>query len=115
MSVESQVTAALAGVAGGRVYHQAAPEKAVKPFVICKSTAEPLQLLSGVVYATRTQIVFECWAADMQAAIDLAGAVTTALVVSTLNPSAIEPPADAYDPAVDEYVRPVAFEFLTAP
>lgn len=113
MSIEAQVITALSAVAGGRVYPQAAPEKAAKPFVIYKASAKPLTTLAGAVIAWQTEIIFECWAATYQGALDVAGSVAVALAASNLRGVPIEPGEDGYDPAVDEFVRPLAYEFVS--
>lgn len=111
MSLESDVVTALAGVAGGRVYPLAAPEKAAKPFVVYKPQANPLVLLNGSIAAHRTLMVFECWGETFASAMSTAAAVQSALAASSLRGVAVDPPEDGYDPQVDEYVRPVAYNF----
>jgi hypothetical protein len=111
MSVESDLVTALAAVAGGRVYPLAAPEKAAKPLVIYKPQANPLVLLNGSIAAQRTLVVFECWGESFASAMSTATAVQAAIAASALRGVAVEAPEDGYDPQVDEYVRPVAYQF----
>ena len=115
MSIESSVITALSAVAGGRVYPQAAPEKAAKPFVIYKARTKPVTAISGAVLAWQTEIVFECWAGTYQGALDVATSVASALSASSLRGVPIEAAEDGYDPAVDEFVRPLAYEFVASP
>lgn len=111
MSVEAALVAALSGVAGGRVYPIVAPEKAVKPFVVYKAQAEPIVDLAGNILAHATTVTFEAWGETYASAVATAAAVQTAIRASGLAASAVPTPEDGYDTQVDEYVRPVSFQF----
>ena len=111
MSLETDVVAALSGVASGRVYPIVAPEKAPKPFVVYKARSLPISDLSGAILAHTLDVTFECWGETNASALTTAGAVQAAIVASALHAIPTEAPEDGYDPEVDEYVRPVSFQF----
>jgi hypothetical protein len=113
MTIEASVVTALAAVAGGRVYPIVAPEKAVKPFVVYKPKTTPITLLSGSIIGNKTLIVFEAWGNSYSEAMTTAAAVQTAIIAASLHGVGVEPPEDGYDMQTDEYVRPLAFEFLS--
>lgn len=111
MSVEAALVAALSGVAGGRVYPIVAPEKAIKPFVVYKAQAEPIVDLAGNILADVTTVTFEAWGETYASALATSAAVRAAIQASALAAIAVPTPEDGYDPQVDEYVRPVSFQF----
>jgi hypothetical protein len=64
MSIQSDIISALAGVAGNRVYPDAAPEGVTPPLVIVRRTLyEPLALLLGSSGIAKSTFTFECWGA----------------------------------------------------
>lgn len=113
MSIEASVVAALATVAGGRIYPLAAPEKAIKPFIVYKPKTEPVMTLGGAVVAHITTILFECWGETYASALSTASSIYPALQAANLYGAPADPPEDGYDPNVDEYVRPVALTFTS--
>lgn len=65
MSIHSQIKDALEGVAGNRVYPDAASDKAVPPLVIIRRVLyEPLPLLSGPSGIAKSTFSFDCWGAN---------------------------------------------------
>lgn len=112
MSIESDIVAALTGVAGGRIYPLAAPEKAVKPFVIYKPQSMPIVAMDGAILGQQAMIVFEAWGESYASALSTANAIQPALVAAGIHGDMIDPPEDGYDPQVDEYVRPMAMIFM---
>ena len=113
MSTETSIVAALASVAGGRVYPIVAPEKAVKPFVVYKAAVTPVVLLSGAIVGHKTLVTFEAWAGNYTAAMSTAASIQAALLAAGLNGVALPAEEDGYDMATDEYVRPLVYEFLS--
>lgn len=112
MSVKSDVIAVLT-TASIAAYPGAAPQGAVKPFVVYKVTAvEPINTIHGTCPITGSDFVFECWAATAAAALVLAEAVKAAIDAgASLVKQRIAAPEDGYDPEVDEFVEPVAYRF----
>lgn len=114
MSLQSDIKTALAGIAGNRVYPEAAPDAASLPLVVYrKAGSEPLMTLQGYAGTTRFTMVFDCWARTYAEAITLADQVRTALeAAAALKPMYREPAdADDYEPVVDQFVEPVSYSF----
>jgi len=112
MSIQSDIKTALAAVASGRVYPEAAPDNAALPFVVYrKVAADPLMTLQGYAGQTRFTIVFDCWARTYAEAITLADQVRTAVeAAAALKPQYREPAdPDVYEPSVDQFVEPVVY------
>lgn len=112
MSVQSEIVTALAAVAGGRVFPQAATADAVKPFVIYKNNgSEPVMTINGYAGITRTSFTFDCWGATAQSALDTAASLRTALEISSFKWVREPTPDNGYDSESDEYVEPVVYSF----
>jgi hypothetical protein len=114
MSIQSDLKTALASVASGRVYTDAAPQDAVLPFVIFRRLSnEPLMLLNGYSGVTRSSFIFESWATTKSAALTTASAVATAIdSAAALNSRFREPiSGDDYEPNTDQFVELVQYSF----
>lgn len=113
MSIHSEIIAALASVAGGRVYTQAAPEDAGSPYVVFRRvSSEPITTIhGGAPLATKSVFAFECWAEDHVDAIDLADQVSAAIRASSLDSFFVDNPGDEYDPQTDSSMEPVTIGF----
>jgi len=112
MSIQSQIVTALAAVAGGRVYPQAAPQDAAKPFVVYRTAAsEPVMTVHGYAGLTRSQFVFDCWAGTALSALDTADAVRVALEIPTLTWVRETAPENGYSPESDEFSESVTYSF----
>jgi len=114
MTIHSDIVAALASVASGRVYPDAAPQDAVLPFVVYRRVSkEPLNTLYEATGYVRSSFVFDCWATTKAAAITTAAAVVTAIEAAAALNMAFEEPVtgEDYEPAVDQFVEPVQFGF----
>lgn len=115
MSIQSDIISALSSVSGGRVYPQFAPEDAAMPFVIYRRLSqEPFGTIhDGVIHATRSVFVFECYAETFAAALSTADMVRTALTSSSpaLECYPVTTSGEEFAPAVDAYMEPVQFEF----
>lgn len=115
MSFQADLMTALASVAGGRVYPQAAPENASYPLVNYRVlNKSPISTIDGVVHATDYQVVFECWAKTYASALSTADAVRAAVIASGLNYTPTEEPGEDYEPQVDSYMEPVYYVFMHA-
>ena len=117
MSIQSDIVTALASVAGGRVYPEAAPEDAALPFVIYRRTLyEPVMTLTGYAGATRSAFMFECWATTKAVALSTAAAVQSAIEAAAPITTKYREPASGedFEPASDQYVEPVAYTFWHA-
>lgn len=113
MSFQSDLMTALASVASGRVYPQAAPENSLYPLVnyrILNKT--PIVTIDGMVHATDFQVVFECWAKTYAQALSTAESVRTAVKASSLSYVPISEPGEDYEMSADAYMEPVYFEFM---
>lgn len=112
MSLQSDIVTALAAVAGGRVYPQAAPAETAFPFVVYRIVSkEPLATLGGILEATRYTVVFDAWATTYASALSTADAVRTAIDASALNSFHASAPGEDYEPVVDAFVEPVHYGF----
>ncbi|MGL5934254.1 MAG: hypothetical protein ACRCZI_01375 [Cetobacterium sp.] len=119
MSFESDLVAALAGVAGGRVSPGLAPENEPYPLVNYKILSTvPLASIDGTVHGYTRVVEFECWAETAQGAIDTAKAVRAAIIAITGGPLAghfyTEAPPQDYQVPVDKYMEPVHHGFFHA-
>ena len=120
MSIHSDIVTALAAIAGGRVYPDAAPENLAPPLVIYRRVGyEPLMTLQGYANLAKSTFVFECWAAPTAtvtakaAALTLAGQVQAAIdAASGLASKWREPVSgDEYDIETLELMEPVQYSF----
>ena len=110
MTVREDVVAALAGVAGDRVYPQVAPADAPLPFVVYRVlNEEPYGTLSGSVATTRYSFAFDCYADSLKGAEQLASDVETALEGSTLIAVRESSPGDEYEYPSDVFVESVYY------
>ncbi len=111
MSVQSDITTALAGLSG-TVYPDAAPQDEEYPFVVYRRIAfEPVMTLQGPADNARSTFVFECYAATLSAALTLAEEVRAAVLSAF--PGAWREPGDGetYEPVVDAFMEPLVFSF----
>lgn len=115
MSIHTDIVSALSGIASGNLYPQFVPEKIDFPFVVYRRLSkEPFGTIhDGVVHATRSVFVFECYSRDMDEAISIAALVRTALTSSspTLECYEVTTSGEDFEPAVDAFMEPVQFEF----
>lgn len=115
MSIQSDIVSALSSIATGKVYPQFAPESVDFPFVIYRRlTKEPFGTIhDGVVHATRSVFVFECYAKNYSEALSTADLVRAALTSSSpaLECYEVTTSGEEFSPAVDAYMEPVQFEF----
>ncbi len=115
MSLQAALITALAGVAGGRVYPQMAPENTPYPLVNYRVlNREPIVTIHGTVLAVDYQVVFECWGATYASAMSTSDAVRAAIRASGLRFADISEPAAEYDATADSFMEPVYFEFTYA-
>lgn len=115
MSLQAALITALAGVAGGRVYPQMAPENTPYPLVNYRIlNREPIASIDGTVIATDYLVVFECWAASYASAMSTSDAVRVAIRASGLVFVDTSEPAAEYDAAADSFMEPVYFQFIHA-
>lgn len=114
MTIQSDIVAALAGIAGDRIYAKIAPEDSPYPLVNYRiPNKEPIATIDGITHATKYQIVFECWGKTYQSALDTAASVRAAIQSSTtLKFYPIDEPDDDYDVQTDSYLERVFFGFL---
>lgn len=112
MSLQSSLVTVLSAIAGGRVYPQAAPQDAALPFVIYRrASREPTQCIDGTLAATRSVMVFECYATGFDAALTLAASVRAAIQASALTWTDDPGPGEDYEPVIDGYMEPVHYAF----
>lgn len=122
MTIHSDILSALATVAGGRIYADAAPEKAPLPLVIYRRTHhEPIQTLVGEdeTPEARSVFVFECWGKSSDAESAKASALSTAqaLVTAMNAASAIQIKrrvpvhGEEFEPQTLEVMEPVSYSF----
>ena len=117
MSIQSDITTALAAVASGQVYPDAAPEAVDYPFVVYRRTAfEPIMTLQGPADNARSTFVFESYATTLAGALTLADAVIAAIVAAFPGAWREAGDAETYEPVVDSFMEPVVYSFwhLTA-
>lgn len=113
MSIHTDIVAALAAVAGGRIYPQIAPAEATYPLVNYRVlNKSPVATIHGTVLATDYQIVFECWGKTYASALATAAAVRAAIVASALDYSHVDEPGEEFDQSADSFMEPVYFSFL---
>jgi hypothetical protein len=113
MSIHEDIVTALASVAGGKVYPQAAPEGESMPFVVFRRIARDPQLTihSKAPDVERSEFIFECWASDLVDAIELADDVIDALEASSLDATMSPIGSEEYEPFIDCHMEPVQFSF----
>ena len=112
MSIQSDITTALAAVASGAVYPDAAPQDAEYPFVVYRRTGfEPIMTLAGPATNGRSTFVFEAYATTLAGALTLAASVVAAIAAAF--PGAYREPADGeqYEPVVDAFMEPAVYSF----
>lgn len=115
MSLQSDLTTALAAVASGKVYTQFIEEDIALPFVVYRIASKtPLGLLDGSVDQTNSVVVFECYAATYAGALSLASDVRTAIAASGLTYYEESAPGEDYEPVVDTFMEPVYYGFWHA-
>jgi hypothetical protein len=117
MTIQTDIITALASVASGKVYPEAAPEDVAVPLVIYRRIAhEPLMTLQGYSGSTRSSFVFECWATTKQGALTLAASVITAIdAASPLTTKYRENVSgEDYESQYDQFVEPVQYSFWHA-
>lgn len=114
MSIETDIVTALASVASGRVYPDAAPQDAALPLVIIKRvSSEPLMTLQGYAGLTKSEFSFECWGSTKSSAVSTRDAVFTAidaaagLTIKTREQSGSE----EYEPNTDQYAEVAQYSF----
>lgn len=120
MSIQSDIGTALAGIAGGKVWPEAAEldddGKVVPPFcVYVRTSCAPLQTLLGSNGDINSEFVFECYGTRKTEAMALADQVRAAIVAArtTILKVQYEMPVttESYTPEVMEYMEPVGFGF----
>lgn len=118
MSAQSDIVLAFMGsplpLAHERVYPEAAPQDAQRPFVVFrKVAADPLMTLQGYSGQTHYIFAFESWAATYLGAMQQADLIRVAIEASlALQPLYRQPTEpDGYEPAVDEFVETVLYSF----
>lgn len=115
MSFNSELVAALSGVAGGRVFPHMADEGAAYPLVNYRILSKsPVVTVDGAIHATQYSVVFECWGRTYATALATADAVRAAIQASALNSYPTDEPGDDYEVQSDSYMEPVYFGFMHA-
>lgn len=95
-----------------KVYPQAAPKDAAKPFVVYRRQTTPLMTIHGYAGISSHEIVFECWASKASDATATATALQTRIdATATLVKERIAAPENDYAPDTDEFVEPIAYRF----
>ena len=112
MSIQSDIIAALAGVAGGRVYPQAAPADAPRPFVIYRRVnQDPLGTLDGFEGSINSVFSFDCYADNYAAALATADSVRAAIDGGGFTSYRDAGSGEDYEPVIDAYMEPVIYGF----
>lgn len=113
MSLQSDIITALAGVAGGQVYPQYAPDDVEPPFVIYRILGKtPLTTLDDTETLIQFVVAFEGYAESYQEALTLSAAVVSAIEVSGIDHYYKDSsPGDDYIPLIDGFMEPVFFGF----
>ncbi|MGH7785088.1 MAG: hypothetical protein ACREO5_14770 [Candidatus Binatia bacterium] len=119
MSIQSDIISALSGVAGDRIYPEAAPESIDLPMVIyVRKLREPLMTLGGPSGDVQSEFIFECYAKSKMEALTVADDVRTAILAAMDASPALLPiqyetqvSTEDYLPEVMEYMEPVGFSF----
>lgn len=119
MTIHADIVTALAAVASGKVYPDAAPENVEPPLVIYRRIAyEPLMTLQGYAGQAKSTFLFECWAkpttatTGKAAALTLAGQVQAAIDAGTFGSKWREDVSgDQYDIETSELMEPVQYSF----
>ena len=109
---QGDLMTALASVASGQVYPQAAPADAAIPFVVYRILGkETIQTINGDVHQTNYTVAFDSWAGDYSSAVTLSNSVAAAIEASDLVSYRENSPGEEYEPQVDMYVEPVYYGF----
>ncbi len=119
MTIHADIVTALAAVASGNVFPDAAPENVEPPLVIYRRIAyEPLMTLQGYAGIAMSTFLFECWAkpttttTGKAGALALAGQVQAAIDAGTFTSKWREPVSgDQYDIETSELMEPVQYSF----
>ncbi len=120
MSIHSDIVTALASVASGKVYPDAAPENVEPPLVIYRRIAyEPLMTLQGYNDLARSTFLFECWAKPTSSTTGKAGAIALAAQVQSAIDAATSfqskwreaVSGDQYESETSELMEPVQYSF----
>jgi len=112
MSLQSDLTTALAAVASGKVYVQFIEEDVALPFVVYRvASKEPLTTLDGTTQLRNSSVVFECYADSYAGALTLADSVRSAVTGSGLTYYEESAPGEDYEPVVDTFMEPVYYGF----
>lgn len=114
MSIQGDIVTALAGIAGDRVYPDAAPQDASMPFVIYRRVVkDPLMTLAGYAGSTRSSYLFESWATTKAESDAVSAAVVAAIEAAVAITTKYREPvsAEEYEPQVDSFMEPVQFSF----
>lgn len=88
MSLESDLTALLSPLVGGRVYPLTAPNTTTKPFITYQQVGgrSVAFLESGVVGKRNARVQINCWSDEFQEVANLARAVSDLLMVNHAYP-----------------------------
>ncbi len=116
MSIQSDIITALSGVAGDRIYPEAAPQDITLPMVIyVRNKRDPLMTLLGATGDVNSDVIFECYAKSKAEALVLADDVRSAIDAAKTSTLQIqyEMPVttENYTPETMEYMEPVGFSF----
>lgn len=116
MSLQSDIVTALAGIAGNRVYPDAAPADTDLPLVIYRViNKRPEAKLDSTVDLNNSIVAFESYAEDYQGALTLAGQVDAAIQAITPTGTLMyypeAAPGEDYIIPTDDYMEPVFYGF----
>lgn len=116
MTIEADIVTALAAVAGGRVFPEAAPEKYALPMVIYVADGhEPLMTLGGFEGTTKSTFTFECYgntkAEALTTAVAVKAAIDAALTTTLKTGFRLPVSKDAYESTTMEFMEPVSYSF----
>ena len=123
MTIHSDIVTALAGVASGKVYPDAAPEGVEPPLVLYRRVSyDPLMTLQGYAGLAQSTFLFECWGKPTTlitakaSALALAASVQAAIDASTVLTSRFRVPVtgEEYDVNTMELMEPVQYSFWHA-
>lgn len=112
MSIQSDITTALAGVAGGRVYAQFAPGEAPLPFVVWRILNKTdLATLGGSTGDQNTLVAFESYGQTYESALITADDVQLAIESAALLSYRETAPGEEYVLTDDVFMEPVYYGF----
>lgn len=115
MSLQADIITALSGVAGDRIYPQAAPQDTTWPFVVYRVLSKsPENNFCGYSGQTAFIVAFDCWADTYAQALTLAGQVVTAIEASDLVSYRESSPGEEFEMTNETFVEPVYFGFWYA-